>query len=185
MNLEKKVLAITVLVFVVGGLTATSGAQAQDHYTATVTVQGGMGGAVGEDEGDLGNQSLQLGFSLLQEDLVHVGLKIATIDFAAGDSLGGRIDNTLNYLTLTGEYRFLENFYESGLFAGVGFYQLEGIDVFGVSDSEQSVGIVLGVSGEFEINRRLGFAVELAGHLANLDGADIFATAHAGLAVHF
>ena len=60
-----------------------------------------------------------------------------------------------------------------------------GIDAEGLDQSETSVGFVLGVTGEFEINRRFGFLIEFMGHVTEIENSNLFATGHAGLAVHF
>ena len=70
---------------------------------------------------------------------------------------------SLRFVVAGGEYRFLESFYESGLFIGLGAYELEGTNLVGASDSESGAGLVLGATGEFEINRRVGFLIELLG----------------------
>ena len=173
-------IAITAL-----AILAPAAVLAQDHYTYTLSVLGGFGGSVDAEDTSLGNQSFGLGFSLLREDRVHIGLRVAQIDFSAEDLVGVYSDPSLRFLTAGGEYRFLESFYESGLFLGLGVYELDGLDASGIRDSETSVGFVLGVTGEFEINRRVGFLIEFMGHATELEGANIFATGHAGVAVHF
>jgi hypothetical protein len=160
-------------------------AVAQDHYTYTLSGLVGMGGSVDAEDASLGNQSFGLGLSLLREDRVHIGLRLVQTEFDAQDLIGNYRDASLRYLTAGGEYRFLESFYESGLFLGLGVYELEGIDDQGLDQSETSVGFVLGVTGEFEINRRFGFLIEFMGHVTDIQDSNLFATGHAGLAVHF
>jgi hypothetical protein len=158
---------------------------AQDHYTYTLSGMAGIGGSLDADDSNLGNQSFGLGLSLLREDRVHIGMRVAQVEFNSEDLIGDFHDATLQYLTAGGEYRFLESFYESGLFIGLGLYELEGLDADGLQQSETNVGFVIGVTGEFEINRRFGFLVEFMGHVTELDNASLFATGHAGFAVHF
>jgi hypothetical protein len=84
-----------------------------------------------------------------------------------------------------GEYRFTESFYESGLYIGLGLYSLDGLSLIGGSFTEESVGLVLGISGEFVLTDRVGFLLEVSGHATNLDTVDTLAMAHAGVAIHF
>lgn len=167
------------------GVLVPSPGAAQDHYTYTISALGGFGGSLGDDDAGLGNRTLGLGLSLLREDRVHIGLRLVEIEFDEGVMLGRLTDASLRYLTAGGEYRFLESYYESGLFIGVGLYDLEGFDAEAQLDSESGVGIVLGVTGEFEINRRFGFVVEFMGHLTSMEDSNVFASGHAGIAVHF
>ena len=99
--------------------------------------------------------------------------------------VGVSVDTTLDYATAVGEYRFTESFYESGLFLGLGVYRLDGITLLGQSVSEESVGLVLGISGEFVLTRSAGFVIEISGHLTNLDTIDTMVMGHAGVAIHF
>lgn len=180
-RISRQILVLAAVLAIVGPTMVT----AQDHYTYTVSAVGGLGGSVDADEASLDNQSFGLGLSLLREDRVHIGLRVAEVDFDADNQIAGLSGASLRYLTGGGEYRFLESFYESGLFMGLGLYELEGIDAAGVQQSETSVGVVLGVTGEFEINRRFGVLLEFMGHVTNLDAAGIFATGHVGVAAHF
>jgi hypothetical protein len=181
----KRISTLVLIVFAVLSCFSPTAGWAQDHYTYTVSVMGGLGGSMGDDDAGLGNQSLGLGLSLLREDRVHVGLRFAQIEFDAEDRIGDLSDASLNYVVAGGEYRFLESFYESGLFIGLGAYELEGTDFLGGRDSETGAGIALGVTGEFEINRRVGFLVEFLGHVTGLESNTAFATGQAGIAVHF
>jgi hypothetical protein len=181
----KRISRLVLIVVMVLPVVAPAASLAQDHYTYTLSGLGGLGGSVDADDASLGNQSFGLGLSLLREDRVHIGLRLVQVDFDSQDQVGNWHDVSLEYLTAGGEYRFLESFYESGLFMGLGVYELEGRDADGLQQSETSVGFVLGVTGEFEINRRFGFLVEFMGHVTDLEESNIFATGHAGLAVHF
>ena len=179
----KRISRLVPIAAVVLSTLAPATVQAQDHYTYTLSGLGGVGGSL--DDGGLGNESFGLGLSLLREDRVHIGLRLVKVDFDSQEQIGSLGDVSLQYLTAGGEYRFLESFYESGLFLGLGVYELEGLNSDGLRQSETSVGLVLGVTGEFEINRRLGFLLEFMGHVTNLDNSNLFATGHAGIAAHF
>jgi hypothetical protein len=175
-----------ILVFlVVPVLLGPAAARAQDPYTYTLSALGGLGGAVEDSEGGVGNTSFSLGLSLLREDRVHIGARLGQIDFDAGNTVGELDNATLSYLLAGADYRFLESFYESGLFFGLGAYELEGDDLLAEPESESGVGFVLGVTGEFEINRRFGFIVEILGHVTTLEQSGSFVTGQVGLAAHF
>jgi len=180
-----RIATLVLAAFVTLGLVLPVTVHAQDHYTYTVSALGGLGGSFGDDEGGFDNTSFSLGLSLLREDRVHVGVRLGQIEFASDDRVAGLADASLSYLVAGGEYRFVEDYYESGLFLGLGAYELEGDTLLGVQDSETEVGFVLGVTGEFEINRRLGFLVEVLGHVTSMQGNTAFGTGQVGLAVHF
>ncbi len=160
-------------------------AGAQERYNWSISLLGGLGGAFNEDTAGLSNPTFQLGVGMVSEDSVHVGLRLGEIDFDDGDFLGPIFAPTLTYATIGGEYRFTEEYYDSGVFAGLGFYGLEGEDALRRDESDSGLGLMIGASGEFDLNRRLSFLVELALHVTFLDDADLFATGLGGLAVHF
>ena len=162
-------------------------ANAQEQFTFSVSALGGLGGSLDADPGDdLSNTALQLNLALITEPKTFLGLRLGTIDLSGNEQFGSLFDAQLDYVNIAGEYRFNHTFYQSGLFIGVGGYRLDGRRVLGgASESETSFGLVLGLNGEFELTRRLGFVLELAGHYTDLDDAQIFATGHAGIVVHF
>ena len=88
-------------------------------------------------------------------------------------------------MTIGGEYRFPESYYESGVYIGLGGYRLEGEDAGGRSREDTSIGAVIGFTGEFRVNRVMSILVELSGHYADLEEAQAFGMAHAGLSFHF
>lgn len=161
--------------------------EAQDSYTFTLGALAGVGGSVDADPGDdLSNPSFQLMASLLTETKTHLVGRVGHIGLDASDSFGTLSDAGLDYLTIGGEYRYDHHFYESGIYLGLGAYRLDGNALAtGEATSDTSFGVVLGLTGEFELTRRLGFSIDLAGHWANLDEAQIFVVAQAGIVVHF
>lgn len=165
---------------------APAPAQAQELYNYTVSAMVGLGGAPDSDTDDsLGNGTYQLGLSLVAEPRTHLGLRLGRLTFDEDDLQGGLFDSELTYATLAGEYRFREAYYDSGIYFGLGGYQLDGTDVLGNSADDTAVGVVLGLTGEFEINRRFGVLVELSGHYTDLDAIDLLVLGHVGVAVHF
>lgn len=180
-------LALSVLALAaVCALAAPGAAQATEPYTFTLLLQGSLGGPLQESGGrdsGLDNAGFQLGLSIVSKGDVHVGGRVGSIDF--DDGLGGLRDASLDYVNIGGEYRFTEGFYESGVYVGLGNYEVEGTDVFGGVQSESSIGLALGVTGEFELTTRIGLALELTGHFTDLATEELFVTGHAGLAIHF
>jgi len=122
--------------------------------------------------------------SVLQPEFhgVHTQLFGQLVD----DGLDGEGFSTadLSYLTVAGEYLFNEGYYVSGLFFGIGAYDLETHDPQG-SENDTGIGASLGVTGEFAISKRIGVLVELSLHWADLDAVSLFGLGHAGMVVRW
>ena len=164
---------------VMAGAIASSNATASDLHSFTASLLGGVGGSIDEDAAGYSNSSWQLGFGVQRETHTQFGLRLGRVDFdtsATSDPLSAA---TLNYLILGGEYRTQEGIYESGLFLGLGSYELDG------ATNDRALGLALGVTGDFELTRKWTVLIELAGHVTQLEAAEIFATGLAGLALHF
>lgn len=161
-------------------------AGAQELYTYTVGILGGIGGSFDAEPGDsLTNTGLQLNLGLVTDTRTHLVARVGQLALDEDERFGSLFDADLTYATIGGEYRANERFYESGIYVALGGYRLEGTDRFGDDSSDTSIGAALGVTGEFPINRWLGFQVELSGHYVDFHEAQIFAMGHAGLAFHF
>ncbi|MES1242432.1 MAG: outer membrane beta-barrel protein [Acidobacteriota bacterium] len=160
-------------------------ARAQEPYTFTVGLLGGLGGSLDADPGDdLGNTGYQINLAMITDPRTHVGFRLGKLALDSEDSFGSLTDAELSYVTVAGEYRFPESYYESGIYAGLGGYRLEGTR--GVKDeSDTALGLAVGVTGEFRITRWLAVLVELSGHYADFDEAQFFAMGHGGVAIHF
>jgi hypothetical protein len=160
-------------------------AAAQRLYNFSVSALGGIGGATDANPGGgIGNPSYQLGFAVVTEPGTLVGLRLGTIDFGS-NQVGNLVDASLNYLTVAGEYRFQESYFDSGLYLGLGGYQLKGTRPGGGSNDKTAIGLALGATGEFTLSRRLGVLIELSGHYSDLDEAKFFGMIHGGLIFHF
>lgn len=172
---------------VAAALAFAAPAAAQELYTFTVGGFAGFGGSIDADVGDgLDDTGFQLGASMITEPRTRVALRAGRLGLADGDQFESLLDADLSYLTLAGEYRFVESYYSPWAYVGLGGYRLQGDDVFGGGDSEDTaLGLAVGLTGEFALTRRLDFVVELSGHYADFDDASIFAMGHAGLAFHF
>lgn len=159
--------------------------RAQEPYTFTVGLLGGLGGSLDADPGDdLGNTGYQINLAMITEPRTHVGFRLGNLALDGEERFGTLTDAELSYITVAGEYRFPESYYESGIYAGLGGYRLEGTRG-GKDRSETAPGLVVGVTGEFRITRWLAVLVELSGHYADFDEAQFFAMGHGGVAVHF
>jgi hypothetical protein len=164
-------------------------AQAADPYLLSVGLLGGAGGALDADPPDpgLSQRSLELQLGLVTEPRTMLELRLGRIDFGSGDQLGGVVDPRLEYATVSGEYRFYRNWYDSGIFLGLGGYRLTGDEGApgGRAHEETVLGLTAGVTGEFEIAQHFALLGQLSGHYVNLDQAQLFANALAGVAVKF
>lgn len=171
-----------------GGLfVLPAAAGAQELYTYTVGLLGGIGGSLDADPGgSFTNKSFQLNLGMVTEPSTHLILRTGKLSLDK-DSLFGPLHNAdLDYATIGGEYRARQAVWESGLYLALGGYRLNGTDaVTGRDRTETSVGLVLGATGELPINRYLGLLAEVSGHYIHFRDEQFFAMAHVGLALHF
>lgn len=160
-------------------------ARAQELYTFTAGLLGGIGGSLDADPGDdLGNTAYQLNLTMVTEPRTHVGFRLGRLGLDSEEFFGSLSDAELSYVTLSGEYRFPESVYESGVYLGLGGYRLEGTRG-GRDEEDTALGLTVGVTGEFRITQWLGVLVELSGHYADFEEAQLFAIGHGGIALHF
>lgn len=172
-------------VFAVLSLIVVSSAGAQENLHRRASLLLGIGGGLYSDEASgFSNQSFQLGLSFETERDTLVGFRYGQLAFDDGLDGDGFSTADLSYLTVAGEYRFNEGYYESGLFLGVGAYDLETRDARG-SDDDTGIGATLGVTGEFRVSRRVAVLVELSLHWADLDAVNLFSLGHAGMVVRW
>ncbi len=164
---------------------------ANENYTFALSLT--LGGTSDADLGDLpstgsaadpGNDNIgfQASFSLHTEHSVLFVVRAGQLPLDIDEASSGIYDADLSYLVLAGEYRFPASFYESGLFIGLGAYDLSG-GAF-IRD-ETGFGLVIGVTGDFPITDRFSILGEIAGHATDLDYAGVFLTAGVGVAYHF
>jgi len=173
------------LAVLLGLLVLPGVAHAAEQYTYTAGILGGIGGSFDADPGDdVSNSSYQLNLSMVTDTRTLVGFRVGKLNLDKQGAFGSLTGADLSYVTLAGEYRFQESYYESGLYIGLGGYRLSG-DRAGKAESQTSVGVVVGVTGELTVNRWLGVVVELSGHYVDVDEANLYGMGHAGLAFHF
>ena len=169
----------SVVLLLAGALLLLAGAgaaSAQERYSYTVTLSPSIGGSFSEGTDSGG---VQAAFSWRTQPRTAVGIRLGSIGLG-GDQVGSLVSPTFRYVTISGEYRFQELYYQSGVFFGLGLYQLgDGVD------SEEGPGLTLGVSGDFPINERFSVVIELSGHYADIDAASTYAAVHAGVAYQF
>lgn len=148
---------------------------AQSPYTYTVGLQVGLGGSP-DDQPDVGfdNFGWQALFSMNLETSTRWGARVGEIALD-----GGGFDADLRYLTVAGEYLFAEPLLDSGLYLGLGYYDL---DVFG---GDSGLGLVVGVTGDLHLTDRFSLLLELSGHYADLDATHFFLMGHVGVGYRF
>lgn len=158
--------------------------RAQD-FTWTLSALGGIGTSI--DESGSAGLGLQVGGALVVDRQTNVWLRAGTLEFDTGGDGTTLEDARATYFNIGGEYQFLEGYYDSGVFLGLGAYNLDARRVGSSAGSldDTVLGLVLGVSGEFRVTPNFAFLVELAGHILDSDDAQVLGTAHAGVAWHF
>ena len=180
--------AIGYLVVLVAGLLAVP-AHAADPVLLNFGLLGGVGGPLDADDPDPGfsHPAFEFQVGLVTEPRTLVQLRLGRIDFGDEDQLGNTFRPELDYVTLAGEYRVYRNWYDSGIFLGLGGYRLSGDQgaVGGHEDEHTAIGLTGGVTGEFEITRHFAILGQLSGHYVDLDEAQLFTTAMGGLAIKF
>lgn len=169
--------ALTTVLLLLAG---AASAGAQERYSYTVSLGPTFGGSLdGEPDSGSDHGGFLAGFSWRTQPRTAVGIRLGSMDLS-GDRLGALASPTFRYATVAGEYSFNELYYESSVFMGLGVYQLgDGVE------SDEGVGLTLGLKGDFPINERFSIVVELTGHYADLDSAGTHATLHAGVAYDF
>ncbi len=176
------------LALLVAVLALPAVARAQDHYTFSAALLGGVGGSPDVDGSNYGNAGYQVNLGLLTEPRTILGLRIGHLDLNRPQPFGTLTNAGLTYATIGGEYRYDEGYYDSGIYLALGAYRLHGNDaVDGSSRDQTAIGAALGLTGEFKVTRRFGVVAELSGHYADFSRRDFqfFAMGHVGLAYHF
>jgi hypothetical protein len=169
-----------------GALVPTAGT-AQD-YTWTLSLMGGVGGSL--SEGGSSEAAYQMGFGLQFEPHANVWLKAGELDFETGSGVGQLQRGSITYVNLGGEYQFSESYYESGLYLGLGAYDLEARRVVAEGvllppESDTIIGLVIGATGEFKITPSFVVLAEISGHVLDSSDLRVLGTAHFGFAFHF
>jgi len=149
--------------------------------TFMVGLMGTLGGAADADpDTGLTNVGWQALFTMETQIATRFDVRVGQLPLDGGDS--GLFDSDLTYVTLAGEYTFPAEFYESGLYLGLGYYDLAG-DVLVADDS--SLGLNIGATGDFHLTDRFSLLVEFSGHYADLGHAQFFFMGQVGVGFHF
>jgi len=169
------------------GVIAGAPAAAQD-YTWTLSFQGGLGGSLRDGGGS--EVGFQGGIGLQFEPQANVWAHVGQLDFDTGSDVGDLIDGTITYVTVGGEYQFAEGYYDSGIFMGLGIYDLEASrklaeDVIAAPTSDSVIGIVVGATGEFKFTPSVVLLAEVSGHILDSSDTRVLGTIHIGLGFHF
>lgn len=179
------VLAAALVSIASPGVATAQSSNMGDVHTFTLSLMGGVGASIDEDQAGYDNSALQVGLSVVTEGNVKVAARVGALGFGSTERLGNLLDVDLSYATIAGEYTFGEVAYESGIFFGVGAYRLEGTRAFtGESVSSTRLGVTGGLTGEFDLTRRLGFLAELSLHLVPGGEAEVFTAGLVGLAIY-
>ena len=152
--------------------------EAQGSCNCTVGLLFGVGGSV-ESSPDTGidNFTIEGLFSYQIDRYSLFRARLGQLDL---ESEFGSTE--LSYLTLGGEYLIANGHYVSGLFLGLGFYDVAAGGGFA---DDTALGLTAGVTGDFRLNDRFSLLVELSGHYADLEQSQFFAAGHVGVAFHF
>ncbi len=167
-------------------LAPARGAAQNESYNFSVGVLGGLGGSLDANPGDkLDNTGFQLNLGMVTQPGTHLVLRLGHLGLDSSKQFGDLTNADLTYATIGGEYRYQQSYYDSGVYLALGGYRLGGDDALGRSTNDTTVGLALGVTGEFDLSRHLSILVEFSGHWADLGQAQVFAMGHAGLAWRF
>ncbi|MEM7582484.1 MAG: hypothetical protein AAF560_03815 [Acidobacteriota bacterium] len=180
---------------ILASLLAPGSSHAQSGYRYSIGLMAGFGSAFGsepasttvnetfvfEDQFDFG---FQLNFNMEVDRGTLFGVRLGQFDVELANNglLAQPVESELTYVTLAGEYRIPASFYQSGFFAGLGYYAIDGQGIF---EDDTALGVSVGTTGDFKITDRLSLMVEITANYADLDYAQFFVIGNAGLAFHF
>ncbi len=177
---SRSLLTYSLAVLVLAGLPSV--AQAQDYFNFSLGLMATLGGTTdAEPDPGIDNFGFQAVFGYQIDRHTLFKARLGQLDLET-DEGNGLYDTELSYVTLGGEYLINSGSYESGLFIGLGFYDLDAAPLI---EDESSLGLALGTSGAFRLQDRLDLVVEFSIHYADLDYAQFFLMGHAGLAYRF
>jgi hypothetical protein len=174
------------LLLIAGFLLLPAAGGAQELYTYTVGVLGGLGGSFDADPGSsLTNSSFQVDLGLVTEPRTQLTLRAGKLALDKDDFFGSLRDADLSYITIGGEYRARQGIWDSGVYLALGGYRLNGTQLSGRDREETAWGLAVGATGELPVTQHLGVLIEVSGHYIDFDEAQFFGMAHAGIAIHF
>lgn len=161
-----------------------SSARAADSHSYTLGLMAGVGGSLDADpDGGLGNTTLQASFGIWTQPGTQLVVRLGRLDQDAKGVFASFGGGNLSWANVAGEYRLRRPLYESGIYLGLGAYRFEG-DRGSLGD-DTAVGGVFGLTGEFDMTPKWAILVDLSVHYADLDVAQTFGIATAGVAYRF
>ncbi len=161
-------------------------AEQQESYTFTLGFLGGVGGALdAEPDPGLSQSSWALAAGMVSAQRTLVMVRAGRLSIEGEPAFDRYLQADLDYVNIAGEYRFAQPTYDYGTYIGLGYYKMKGDLLAGGNASESDLGIVIGITGDFDITRYLSVIGEVSGHYVFFDDVSIFAMANLGLAVHF
>ncbi len=174
------------LLVLLAALAAPASLVAQDSYTFTVGLLGGIGGSFdGQGDEDFDHRALEATVAMLTNDRTLAVVRAGKLDFDDDLNFEGWVDAELMFVTIAGEYRFRQPTYDFGMYLGLGGYELAGHEL-GVGDQdERALGLAFGLTGDFDVTRHFSLVAEFSVHYVFLDRADLYGFALGGAAVHF
>lgn len=155
------------------------------HEDHTYQVSFLLGPAGSVDGGSLSEIGYQLGFAVVTNDRGRLVIRAGESDFDTGNTPGSVVNGSFSWVTIGGEYRFTETLYDSGFFIGLGIYGQDGFVLGQGPVDDSTLGLALGVTGEFEAPRDFAVLVELMGHVVPSAPSELFASLMAGVAYKF
>ena len=183
---------IKILLLTVGLLLAPTAATLAQPYTYALAGLVGVGGSLDETDAGFGNPTWQLTFTSDIAEKTFFAARVGGIHWGSDDHVAEVAGPSLYYVVVAGEYRetrdsFSGGFVEPGVYLGLGFYSLDGTNIEGESVSESAPGLAVGLTGDVPLNSKRNFTLrlEIAGHYAALEAAQLFGMVHLGLSYHF
>ena len=158
-------------------------AGAQEPFKS-LTLSGGIAGSIDEADTGFSNPILQVRFAVETSARGNLAIRLGRMEFDEV-IIGAVHDVTVDYLTVVGEYLFDEPGHDSGLFIGLGFFDLDGTRLDGRGGDEGSVGVIIGALGEFSVGERWFIYGEGSAAYTGLDVAQIFANLQVGVGFRF
>jgi len=183
---------IQILLLTVGLLLAPTAVTLAQPYTYALAGLVGVGGSFDETDAGFGNPTWQLTFTSDIGEKTFFAARVGGIHWGSDDHVAEVAGPSLYYVVVAGEYRetrdsFSGGFVEPGVYLGLGFYSLDGTNIEGESVSESAPGLAVGLTGDVPLNSKRNFTLrlEIAGHYAALEAAQLFGMVHLGLSYHF
>lgn len=167
-------------------------------YTYAISGLIGAGGSWDESDAGFGNLAWQLTFTNDIAEKTFFAVRLGGMNWGSEDRVAEAVGPSMFYASIAGEYgetraSFSGGFVEPGVFLGLGYYWMGGdrlLDDEGIqteSFSDHGIGLSVGLTGDIALNRNRNWTmrIELSGHYADLDAAQLFGMAHIGLSYRF